>query len=203
MDTDPIEPEPYDARSGGPSPILEGEILPYIDGIDPETGKRRRGYAAYVDEEIVRQVIYERAKGRAVKDIAEEFGISKSTVSNWYRGEVRKRTDNPQKAAEYRARLTLELEALAREVWQRQIGAAPEDLRTQAEAWRRLESLVKTRADLNGAMPEKTIRANVHITEQTQADLELQDMINSAKAKNAAVAAEVETDFRQSGQGSS
>lgn len=198
MGTDPNDPVEQPEYSG-PPPILEGEIVPYVDGIDAETGRRRRGYNAYVDEEIVRQVVYERAKGRKLKDIAEEFGISMPTVSNWYRGEVRKRTENPMKAAKYRAQLTLELEALRREVWKMQI-ENPGDLKAQRETWVRIESLVKTVADLNGVAPEKTIRASVQVTEVTQQDLELQDMINAAKAKNAAVASDVEADFRQGGR---
>jgi transposase-like protein len=196
---DDLEPPGGDPPDGGPRAVLSGDILPYIDGMNAD-GTRRRGYNAFVDPETVQQVVYERAKGRTLRSIAKEYGISPDTVSKWYKGQIRERANNPEAAASARARLTIELEALRNEVWRMQRDA-PDDLKVQRETWVRIESVVRTLADLNGWKTPTTVRVDAHHTHQTQEDLELQEMINAAKAKHAAAVAAVETDFRQGPQG--
>jgi hypothetical protein len=170
-----------------PGPVLEGEIVfrPLDEEGRRHGGGSRRGRprnARAYDEDFVDEVIRERlVKGRTLRDVADEYDISMETVRRWT-GEQAKATEAAAAMPDVvaiRNRLALELGTIGREAWK--IHAEALDNKTKLDALGRVESTVRARAILHGA--NAPVRHDVTVTAVSEAERELQEMINEAKAK--------------------
>lgn len=158
---------------------LEGEIvLPPRVRHGNRTGSK---YSRVYDEDFMREVIEARiVKRRTLRSITDEFGVSAETISRW----VGDRDSMPVVANPVRARAILadELDVIAKETWL--VHAEADTAKLRLEALKALESMVRAKALLLGA--NAPVRHDITATVVTEAERELQEMINEAKAKAAA-----------------
>jgi hypothetical protein len=169
----------------------------YIDGSDtalggelmlPEGAGRGRGKRAYLDEDTIAQIIRERLKGRPLREIGEEFGVSRTTVRNYTEGHITQKVSVD--VSKVRARIGAELEAAKHEAWK--IFMAFDHPKIKLDALTRVESLLGNQATLYGAkMP---VRVDLTITEVTEAERELQELIREAQARVSGSRAQVIAD---------
>jgi hypothetical protein len=160
---------------------LEGEI------ILPPRGRGGRGRGnetrtgRIMDDDLVREVAMERTiKRRTLQSISDEYGLSKETIARWSgeREAMAPAIDIPR----MRARLADELDVIAQEAWTiHRENAHP---KIQLEALKELRALVQAKAVLLGT--NAPVRHDVTLTQVTEAERELQEMINEAKAQQAA-----------------
>jgi len=163
------------------------------------------------DEGLVREVVAYTVTHpqEGLRKIGARFGISVDTVRRWTRADVDKRSsavDTPK----LRAEAAIHLEAERTEAWKifqalkdalRIIPDGPEDERDEAslphpaylkalmDALGRVESATSVHSKLMGLnMP---VKVDVQLTALTDAERELQEMINEAKARTAAMEAAV------------
>lgn len=161
------------------------------------------------DEGLVAEVIaYTVAHPyEGLRKIAARFGVSTTTIVRWTRADVDKRSsavDTPK----LRAKAAIHLEGVRAEAWNLYqalkdtlaIGGVDEEGRTRGlphpsylkalqDALVRVESVTGAHAKLMGLnMP---VKVDVQLTELTEAERELQDMIREAQARAAAAEAAV------------
>lgn len=118
--------------------------------------------------------------------VGARFGISKETVRRWTREDVDKRSSAVDTARK-RAEASIQLEAAIAEAWKlydNAVGKSVRDaraIRTALEALRTVDMLAGSHAKLMGLnMP---VKVDVQVTELTEAERELQEMINEAAAR--------------------
>lgn len=187
---------------------LEGEILIYRDypreeysGQDGRRGPRTRkpgatfGPRSY-DESLVEQVIHYKISHphEPLREIGLRFGISASTVHRWTSERIEERSQQVD-VVRKRTEAAIELEAARAEAWKVYDackGRAASDyraIRTALEALRTVDMLSGSHAKLLGLeMPKKI---DVQVTELTEAERELQEMITEAQARTHAREADV------------
>lgn len=191
-----------------PGEVLEGEVVVYRDypgagysSGDGRTGPRTRtggkgfGPRSY-DQSLVAEVIaYTITHPHdTLKQIGEKYGVSIETVRRWTREDVSKRSsvvDTPK----LRAEAAIGLEAATAEAWKlydAATGRSARDarmIRTALEALRTVDQLTSARAKLMGLnMP---VKIDVALTQLTEAEIALQEMINEAAARASASEADV------------
>lgn len=176
------DPDPRDTE------VIVGEIM--IAGRLNEEGRRHGGDdkrgrprgARLFDEDFIKEVVTERViKGRALTDVAAEYGISHETVRRWSGDAQAARNVTKPDVIAIRAGLAAELETVGREAWKIHKGAL--DNKTRLEALGRVESTIRARAILEGA--NAPVRHDVSVTAVTEAEKELQEMIMEARAREA------------------
>lgn len=169
-------------HDGDAGEVIEGEIVVFGHG-----GKRegRRGHAyGSLDEDTLREIIDKRVQGVALQALADEYGVSKTTVSRWC-GEnrsSRRQGEGRVDVVALRAEAAEQIDVARRAAWK----MFREHLhpRVKLDALTRVESLTMAKAKLMGLnMP---IKIDVQVHELSAAEQELQEMINEAKAKAAA-----------------
>jgi hypothetical protein len=156
--------------------IHQGEIV----GPTP----RRRGGSPITDEDLIRAVIDARVQGRGLVDIATEYGVSHETVRRWC-GEAEKGRRTQIDVVGLRIEAAQHLEAARRSAWELyRTGRAVQAPGVMRDALNQVNALTTTHSKLMGLnMP---VRVDVQVTELSQAEQELQEMINEAKAEAAA-----------------
>lgn len=181
---------PYDPRryqDGGEA--LEGEIV--LPPREPGRGRsqhQRAGnqYGQIMDEDLVRNVIEARViKGWTLQQCADTFQVSVETVRRWANQDAKKNT-TVANVLLVRAEIAASLALVAKEAWR--IHGETGDRKLQLDALARVESVDRTRALLLGA--NAPVRHDVTLATVTEAERELQEMINEAKATEAAREAE-------------
>lgn len=186
----PIGGEPYDGEPAVlDSEPVDGEVVLWEA---PRTRQRRHN--AFVDPDVVEEIVRKRIKGATLKALGAEYGISHETVRQWCGEAVKKTRVASADILALRARLTLELETLKNAAWQEFETNAHQGVRR--DALTRVESAVRAIADLNGAKAPVVVKAEVSVTELTQEDLKLQEMIREAQAREAA---QIEAEFKAGG----
>jgi hypothetical protein len=162
---------------------LEGEIVPWDSPEPPPDteGRRERKWGYPIDEDTVRAAVRDRTAGMPTKVVAQKYGISHETVRRWCGDAVMARRYTPEQLGEIRAALALEYEVAASFCWD-MVRAAPLS-KLALEALGRIDSLTSNRAKLLGAIAPVRVDAQVHLV--TEAERELQEMINEANAKTA------------------
>lgn len=173
-----------DGRPDGPDQpeALEGEIVPAKRG-PYWTNSNGQGRHAGADEDLVRQVIADRVSGMTLKQVAAKWGVSHQTVSNWA-GEDRRNRSRVE-AAEARGEAAQQLAVARDRAWELyRLGRLTRNPKLMSEALTRVESITGNKARLEGAI--KPIRVDVEVYAVTEAERELQEMLNEAAAKAAA-----------------
>lgn len=145
---------------------------------------RRHGGTPITDEDLIRAVIDARIKGMTLMDIAAEHGVSHETVRRWC-GEAEKGRRTQIDVVGLRIEAAQHLEAARREAWElHRAGKAMRAPGVMRDALSQVNALTTTHNKLMGLnMP---VRVDVQVTELSQAEQELQEMINEAKAEAAA-----------------
>lgn len=208
------EHDKHDASPGSEDPeVLEGEILvrgfPYEDyshgdgRTGPRTqqggyGYRHKGKGHFgprsYDEDLVKQVIAYRVSHPrdTLQDIADTFGLSRETVRRWTK-ETKDARSARVDVVGLRIEAAQHVETARDEAWRvyqtaatrRDVGA----MRTALDALRTIGGLTGTQAQLLGLnMP---VKVDVQVTELTQAEVELQELVREAQARTAAQEATV------------
>lgn len=175
--------------------VLSGEII--LPPKHPENpgnpkgnharGGTRKGsrYGSILDDDFIAEVIRERCvKRRKVTDIADEYGVSIETVYKWS-GEHRMRAPSAANVVKVREEIADELDAIALETWdlhrRAKLGGSAD---FELKALKQLEQTARTKALLMGA--NAPVRHDLTVSVVTEAERELQEMINEAKAREAA-----------------
>jgi hypothetical protein len=179
--------------------VLAGEVVPagphrWKSGEQPNNsngktgGKNNRGQNPYADEDKVKQVIADRISGMSLKAVGERYGVSDQTVANWTGEDRRNRTR--VEAAEARAEASQQLDVARDKAWELyRLGILTHNTKLMRDALGLVESVTNNKARLEGAiMP---VRVDMHVTAVTEAEQELQEMLNEARAKTAAEEADV------------
>lgn len=162
--------------------VLEGEIVPAKRG-PYWTNTNGHGRHAGADEDLVRQVIADRVTGMTLKQVAAKWGVSHQTVANWA-GEDRKNRSRVE-AAEARGEAAQQLAVARDRAWELyRMGRLARNPKLMSEALLRVESITGNKARLEGAI--KPVRVDVEVHAVTEAERELQEMLNEAAAKAAA-----------------
>lgn len=172
----------------GSDHVYTGEIvLPAPKGRERRSGRsqhQRAGntYGRIMDEDLVRDVIDARVvKKWTLQKVADTYGVSMSTVSNWCKEHGHLPPDAPN-VLKIRAEIAAALDVIGKETWRihEEAEGAP---KVQLDALARLESIERTRGILHGA--NAPVRHDVTLTAVTEAERELQEMIREAQAKQA------------------
>jgi len=179
----------YSHSDGWTGPRIQDDD--HEDGRGRTRGHKRFGPRSY-DESLVKEVIaYTVSHPHApLREIGERFGLSIETVRRWTREDVDKRSGVVNTPV-LRAEAAIELEAAAAEAWKQydKVKASFRATRTALEALRTVESLVGARSKLMGLnMP---VKVDVQLTQLTQEEMELQEMVNEAAARAAASEADI------------
>lgn len=187
-DDEPTPTGPYD---GGPA-VLSGELVRVEDSADG--GQQRRHFTAEPDFDLVEAVIRERIKGRTLKSVSEQYSVSIETVRRWTHGAINTNIGKQAEVAKRRSKIALEFDALRHEAWR--MFEEHDHAGVRRDALARIESCLRALAVLEGLNAPTAIKAEVQVTEVTQEDLAIQDMISQAKAQTAAKISAVEAEFR-------
>jgi transposase len=149
-------------------------------------GSRRR--TSYADEDTIAAVIADRAKGMGLRAVAAKWRCSPETVRRWCGEDI-----EAHKLADVdkvRAEVAQQLATVRREAWA--MFEAGKDLGRadiMKDALTRVESSAMATAKLTGAI--RPVKIDVMHTAVTEAERELQEMINEARARTAAEEAAV------------
>lgn len=172
------EPEWVDADGV----IHKGEI------IGPRQ-KRRAGGQPIADEDLVRAVIDARVQGATLMEIGAQYGISHETVRRWC-GEAIKGRRTEVDVVGLRVEAAMNLETARREAWTLyRLGKLVQNAGVMKDALTQVNQLSATHARLMGLnMPT---RVDVQVTELSQAEIELQEMLREAQAKAANAEADI------------
>lgn len=190
-----------------PEPVLMGEIV--LPPAGPRGRRYRRadeppgyfesdGGQRYYDEEFIADVIRAVVAGFKISQLGKRYDIPRQTIHRWYsEASKSRRGGDPQSVIKARGTVALELETAADECWR----VIRENPGTEL-ALKGVNSLVNVqrhRALLLGL--NAPVVAQINVSEGDAKDAELQDMINSAKAKaaNQADAIRAEFEKRQAG----
>lgn len=152
-----------------------------------ERGERHRA-TAELDEDARRQVIQWRVAKMSLREISDmclaRFGvrISHETVRRWV-GEAHEshRRVDPERMSELRAEAAQELDTMAAVAWETVRTFAGTELALKAID--RLVSIGQAKMAMLGY--KIPVRQDVHVHMQTPEDVELEEMINEAKARQA------------------
>lgn len=147
-----------------------------------ETFGDRRSYNTFVDDDAVMEILDKRIRGWTLRKIADEHGISPSTVSRWCGESVQATKRKAEDLLALRIEAAQHLEAARRAAWKIHEEAALH--KTQLDALGKVETLTNAHARLMGAIAP--VRVDLQVTELSAAEQELQEMINEAKARTAA-----------------
>jgi hypothetical protein len=187
----PEHPDPQwgaDGRRQNDRAPLEGEIV-FIE--HPHRAYRRNtaGQTDY-DEAFVREVIAWSISHPtwSLRKIGDKFGVHHATIANWCRAaNVDRQTAS---VAQLRAEASLQLQAARDQAWKlHELALLTRDVRDALAALSAINMLTGTDAKLMGLnMP---VRVDVQHTAITEAERELQQIIDEAKAKTAAEEATV------------
>lgn len=157
-------------------PPIEGEIVGPVPLIEGERDDRRRE-RRYHDEDTIAQAIRARALGFSLQEIAGQLDVSHESVRRWC-GEANKsrqygRADLPK----VRAAMAVELEAAEHEAL-RVVRTYP-GTELALKALNTFNQLIRTRANLVGAVAP--VKIDVDVKETTAVDAELQEMVAAAR----------------------
>lgn len=192
--------------------VIDGEIVPWKE--DPGYGNRAGGYSrrgedgrrhwnsdgkgqnAYADPDTVAAVVHDRVTGMTLKAVAAKYGISPETVRRWAQ-EQRERTEAMTDVVKIRAAEALHLEAVQRTAWALvragEAALMAGDLKGGVSMIKDGLSAVQT-ATMGHSLLHGTrapVRVDVTHHAMTQAEQELQEMINEARAAAANAEADV------------
>lgn len=183
-------------RTHGPDVGYGHRAEDYDDEGQPRDPRGRTFGPRSYDEGLVEEVIAYRVTHphEGARTVGARFGISRSTVERWTRDDIDRRSSIVDTARK-RAEAAIQLEAAQAEAWKlydAATGRSPKDarmLRTALEALRTVDMIAGSHAKLLGLnMP---VKVDVQVTELTEAERELQEMINEAAARAATLEADV------------
>lgn len=151
--------------------------------------QRKAGGQPIIDEDLVRAVIDARVKGGTLKSIGETYGVSHETVRRWC-GEAVKGRRQEIDVVGLRVEAAMHLEAARREAWELQQAAKVLQMpKIALDALSQVGQHTMAHARLMGLiMPT---RVDVQVTELSQAEIELQELLREAQMKAAAAEADV------------
>lgn len=175
-----------------PEGAVSGEVLPaeapYLwDGDDRRRDRQHRRYP----QEIVEEAIRARALGFTLKEIGQRLGCSHEIVRRWCNEHQKSREYVAADIPKVRASMAVELETAEFEAM-RVVRMYP-GTELALKALGVFKGLITTRANLIGAVAPARTEADAGRVSAT--DLELIDMINSAKAKADAEIAKIQNAF--------
>lgn len=196
----------------GDGEVISGDIVPWTE--DPGYGNRAGGYSrrgeggrrhwnsdgkgrhAQADEDTVRAVVHDRVTGMTLRAVAEKYGISVETVRNWSK-ETQERAERMTDVVKIRAAEALQLEAVQRVAWGMvrageallAAGDFKGGLAMMKDGLSQVQMATMGHSLLHGT--RAPVRVDVTHHAMTQAEQELQEMINEAKAKAANAEADV------------
>lgn len=183
--------------------VISGDIVPAGEGPQgPDDGEyghnrngrsqegqqrwenqQKRGHRTRASEDQVAGVIADRVRGMPLKAVAQKWDISPETVRLWCGENLTSRLTTD--VDKLRAEAAQQLDVVRREAWgMYEAGKTVGQPRTMDNALSRVESATMSKAKLEGAI--RPVRVDVQVTAVTEAEKELQEMINEAKAKAAA-----------------
>jgi hypothetical protein len=154
----------------------------------------RKTFRIDIDEDTIAEIIRERHRGARIRDLAEKHRVSKDTIIKWCGESIDRVKSSTAKAVEARARIASELQTVRAESWR--IFEESDHLGIKRDMLARIESTLINEATLIGAKAPTVLKAEVEVTELTQADLELREMIRAAQEANARVLGHVEREFK-------
>jgi hypothetical protein len=195
----------YSTSDGRRGPRTEGPDIGYGHktggaGFGPGEKFGPRSYDQGLVREVIAYTVAHPHEG--IRKIAARFGVSQETVRRWTRADLDKRSsavDTPQ----LRAEAAIHLEGVRAEAWAiyqalkdaMHVGEEghglphPAYLKALQDTLTRVESVTGTHAKLMGLnMP---VKVDVQLTELTEAERELQEMVREAQARAAAAEAAV------------
>jgi hypothetical protein len=154
----------------------------------------RKTFRIDIDEDAIAEIIRQRHRGVAIRELAKEHRVSKDTIIRWCGENIDRVKSSTAKAANARAAIVAELRTVRAEAWR--IFENNDHPGIKRDMLVRVESTLVNEAILVGAKVPPVVKAEVQVTEVTQADLELQAMIREAQAANARVLGHVEREFK-------
>lgn len=192
--------------------VISGDVVPWKE--DPGYGNRAGGYSrrgedgrrhwnsdgkgqnAHADPDTVAAVVHDRVTGMTLRAVAAKHGISMETVRRWSK-EQRERTEAMTDVVKIRAAEALHLEAVQRTAWGlaragealMAAGNVKEGAGLIKDALAQVTSATMGHSLLHGT--RAPVRVDVTHTAMTQAEQELQEMINEARAAAANAEADV------------
>jgi AraC-like DNA-binding protein len=180
-----------DAQQDDSTP-LEGEIVFVPQRSRQAPGGRgfgnRSNYNVFVDEDIVREVVALRTVHNwTLRKIAEKYGMSPETVRRWCGESTRDRRAKDVDIVGIRLEAAAHLEEARHQAWRIHDEAAGH--KAQLDALGKVNELTSAHARLMGL--NAPVRVDLQVSELTEAERELQEMINEAKASEATREAEV------------
>lgn len=151
--------------------------------------QRKAGGQPIIDEDLVRAVIDARVKGGTLKAIGKAYGISHETVRRWC-GEAIKARRAEVDVIGLRVEAAMHLETARREAWKlHQFGEAVQRPDVMKDALTQVGQHTMAHARLMGLL--MPTRVDVQVTELSQAEIELQEILREAQTKAANAEAEV------------
>lgn len=192
--------------------VIDGEIVPWKE--DPGYGNRAGGYSrrgdegrrhwnsdgkgrnAYADADTVAAVVHDRVTGMTLRAVADKYGISMETVRRWT-NEQRERAERMTDVVKIRAAEAMHLEGVQRVAWGLvrageallAAGDVKNGLAMIKDGLSQVQMATMGHSLLHGT--RAPVRVDVTHHAMTQAEQELQEMINEARAKAANAEADV------------
>lgn len=177
-----------DGKQWEPEWMDENGVIHTGEIIGPRR-QRKAGGQPIIDEDLVRAVIDARVQGRTLKDIGEQYGISHETVRRWC-GEAVKGRRAEIDVVGLRVEAAMHLEAARREAWElERTGKQMRHAGVVRDALNQVGQLTMAHARLMGLLVPT--RIDVQVTELSQAEVELQEMLREAQAKAASAEADI------------
>lgn len=177
-----------DAKQWEPEWVDENGVIHTGEIIGPRR-KRKAGGSPIIDEDLIRAVIDARIKGGTLMDVAADYGVSHETVRRWC-GEATRARRAEVDVVGLRVEAAMHLEAARRESWElHRLGKAIKHPGVMKDALALVNQQTMTHARLMGLL--MPVRVDVAVTELSQAEVELQEILREAQAKAANVEADV------------
>lgn len=127
-----------------------------------------------------------RLEGLSVRAVAIELGRDHRTISRWIDEEIERRIS--PKVEKLREMAIARLDEMSREAWA-VLRAAPRGGELRLKALDRLIQIERRRAATIGS--DSPVRVDAVLTERTQADLEMEELLREAQARNSMIEGEI------------
>lgn len=177
-----------DGKQWEPEWIDEDGVIHTGEIVGPRR-QRKAGGQPIIDEDLVRAVIDARVKGGTLKAIGETYGVSHETVRRWC-GEAIKGRRAEVDVVGLRVEAAMHLEAARREAWKlHALGEQVQRADVMKDALTQVGQHTMSHARLMGLL--MPTRVDVQVTELSQAELELQEILREAQMRAANAEADV------------
>lgn len=173
--------------------VISGDIVPADEWDEkPNDGYRSRGNRYSAD--TIAEAIRARALGFSLQQISDRLGPNIETIRIWCQEAARGRQyPTPQSLNRVRGEMVVELEAMQHEALR--VARMYPGTELALKGLTVANHILRTRANLIGVNAPQ--RVDVKVEEITEADRELFDMINEAKAKSALAEDKIKEGFER------